>query len=223
MCLPSGDEVERRVSVLPPSSMDARAEWTIGQMGLGAPYPTGDPRWCEVTASGTESAHFPEDRRNALRVADLRREGALRPDTVPPPGGPQCAQCALSPDVPDDVAPVQVEPTRAPPDHVCEWVAAECGHCPRTWWVCAPGRNPGNGCGAEWGCGIDHDCTGSAGYRGMGHVDIPERSALDQVAPPLSGPHAGPLVPLPPSRSRSAGGSLRVGHHPACRSPVGEH
>ena len=222
-CFPSDDEAERRASAPLPPSVDTRAEWTIGQMGLGAPYPTGDPRWCEVTASGTESAHFPEDRRNALRVADLRREGALRPDTFPPLGEPQCAQCALSSDVPDDVALVQVVPTRAPPDHECEWVKAECGHCPRTWWVCAPGRNPGNGCGAEWGCGIDHDCTGSAGYRGMGHVDIPERSALDQVAPPRLGPHAGPPCAAPPFAIPQCGGSPRAGRHPACESPVGEY
>ena len=74
---PVGDEAARRVSLSPLPSADARAEWTIEQMGYGAPYPTGDPRWCEVTASGTESAHFPADRRNALRVAELRRECAV--------------------------------------------------------------------------------------------------------------------------------------------------
>ena len=75
------------------------------------------------------------------------------------------ARVVSSVDFHDDDGPAQVLPVRSLSDHVCEWVRAECGHCPRTWWVCAPGRNPGNGCGAEWGCGIDHECTGSAGYR----------------------------------------------------------
>ena len=91
---------------------------------------------------------------------------------VPAPPEPvRAARCAPSHDglgsarvvslvtVHDDVESVQVVPARPSPDHVCVWVQAECGHCPRLWWVCAPGRNPGNGCGAEWGCGIDHVCT----------------------------------------------------------------
>ena len=91
---------------------------------------------------------------------------------VPAPPKPvRAARCAPSHDglgsarvvslvtVHDDVESVQVVPARPSPDHVCVWVQAECGHCPRLWWVCAPGRNPGNGCGAEWGCGIDHVCA----------------------------------------------------------------
>ena len=108
ICLPSDDDAERRVSFSPLPSLDTRGEWTLEQIGKWAPYPTSDARCCEVTASGLESAHFPADRLNALRVAELRHDCAGRFGTLPPNGGPQCAQCALSPDVRDDATPVQV-------------------------------------------------------------------------------------------------------------------
>ena len=61
----------------------------------------------------------------------------------------------------DDGACPHPEDSQAlpPPEHQCYWWGAECGHCPLTWWICAPDKDPSKGCGAEWGCGADHVCS----------------------------------------------------------------
>ena len=40
-------------------------------MARGGPFPVSDPRWCKVTASGTESGFYAYDRENASTVAAL--------------------------------------------------------------------------------------------------------------------------------------------------------
>ena len=56
------------------------AEWTLMQMTRGKPFPVSDARWCEVTASGTASGYYDNDRENAARVAALSAELAAGVD-----------------------------------------------------------------------------------------------------------------------------------------------
>ena len=78
---PDGDKVSRR--------------WTRAQLAAGsAPYPTHDPRWCEVTASRHVSQRSERDRENACAMGCIRdyghallaRVAALR-DPPPSDGG----------------------------------------------------------------------------------------------------------------------------------------
>ena len=80
---------ERRMA--PPAAAVVSREWTLAQIASSAgPYPTSDPRWCEVTASGMVSQHYACDRDNACAVASapccgramLARSAVLR---NPPP------------------------------------------------------------------------------------------------------------------------------------------
>ena len=55
-------------------------------MARGEPFPVSDPRWCEVTASGTESGFYACDRENASTVAAMAAAfSPLRPAQSPAP------------------------------------------------------------------------------------------------------------------------------------------
>ena len=167
-------------------------EWTVAQMARGKPFPVSDPRWCEVTASGTESGFYACDRENASTVAALAADleapavsdGAAAsqasafldslPPPLPPPAdtpgaassrarGPSSASCgppgAGLPTGGSQVRSVPPHVSLPSPEHEHVWWPAECAHCPRTWWICAPEKDPSKGCGAEWGGSAEHDCT----------------------------------------------------------------
>jgi len=78
---PDGDKVSRR--------------WTRAQLAAGsAPYPTHDPRWCEVTASWHVSRRSERDRENACAMTCIHDYGhallarvAARRDPPPSDGG----------------------------------------------------------------------------------------------------------------------------------------
>ena len=80
------------------------------------------------------------------------------PPHQPPPEPTTPPTCSPNP----PLTPLPQSPTQEEsqaPEHQCYWWAAECGHCPLTWWICAPDKDPSKGCGAEWGCSADHVCS----------------------------------------------------------------
>ena len=70
--VPLGHRIMEGASVGQPAVAVPRSpEWTLAQMARGGPFPVSDPRWCKVTASGTESGFYAYDRENASTVAAL--------------------------------------------------------------------------------------------------------------------------------------------------------
>ena len=74
-------------------------EWTLQQIAAASPastdLPVADPRWCDFTASGLRSQHYPVDATNLQRVRDLRQ---VPPGGAPPPAGDGSAQGAADGD-----------------------------------------------------------------------------------------------------------------------------
>lgn len=222
--------MERAAAGTPAAAAPRSREWTLAQMARGEPFPVGDPRWCEVTASGAQSGFYAHDRENAATVAALAagleapvgsdgsavsQASALLdglPLPSPPPAdapgaassralGPSSAACgslgAGSPSGCSQVRPVPPHVSLPSPEHEHVWWPAECAHCPRTWWICAPEKDPSKGCGAEWGGSAEHDCTHVYDHGSTGSLRLtpPPFSALQDAA---CGGHAPAVVDAEP-------------------------
>ena len=86
--------------------------WTVSQMANGEPFPVSDPRWCEVTASGTASGFYAYDREHAAQVVALSAEraaeaaSAAEPAAAPEPAAQwELADAELDAELDADSAP----------------------------------------------------------------------------------------------------------------------